>query len=65
MAHAAPGFPAYKTVQRRLKVWLQPDAFRQAWQQVAQRYEALHGINGDEILLDGSNSTLALIAVFT
>ncbi len=49
-----PSFPSYKTVQRRLKVWLQQDAFRRAWQQVAQRYEALQGINWDEVLLDGS-----------
>jgi transposase len=49
-----PGFPSYKTVQRRLKVWLQRDAFRTAWQQLAQRYQALHGINWDQILLDGS-----------
>ena len=48
------GFPSYKTVQRRLKVWLGQDAFRRAWQQLAQRYETLQGINGDEVLLDGS-----------
>ena len=48
------GFPSYKTVQRRLKLWLQRDAFRTAWQQLAQRYEVLHGINWDQILLDGS-----------
>jgi transposase len=48
------GFPSYKTVQWRLKVWLAQDAFRQAWQQVAQRYETLQGINWDEMLLDGS-----------
>ena len=35
------GFPSYKTVQRRLKVWLQLDTFRTAWQQLAYRYEAL------------------------
>ena len=29
------GFPSYKTVQRRLKVWLQREAFRTAWQQLA------------------------------
>jgi transposase len=29
------GFPSYKTVQRRLKVWLQLDTFRTAWQQLA------------------------------
>jgi len=48
------GFPSYKTVQRRLKGWLQQEAFRGAWRQVAQRYEALQGINWDEVLLDGS-----------
>jgi len=48
------GFPSYKTVQRRLKVWLQLDTFRTAWQQLAQRYEALHGINWDQLLLDGA-----------
>ena len=45
------GFPSYKTVQRRLKGWLQRDAFRTAWQQLAHRYEALQGINWDQILL--------------
>jgi transposase len=48
------GCPSYKTVQRRLKPWLQRDAFRQAWQRLAQRYERLQGINWDQILLDGS-----------
>jgi transposase len=47
-------FPSYKTVQRRLKDWLREDAFLRAWQQLAQRYERLHGINWDQILLDGS-----------
>jgi transposase len=48
------GFPSYKTVQRRLKLWLQRDAFRQAWRQLAVKYERLQGINWDQILLDGS-----------
>jgi transposase len=48
------GFPSYKTVQRRLQVWLQLDTFRTAWQQLAYRYEALQGINWDQLLLDGS-----------
>lgn len=48
------GFPSYKTVQRRLKPWLQRDTFRQAWGQLAQKYEQLQGINWDQILLDGS-----------
>ena len=49
-----PGFPSYKTVQRRLTEWLQHDAFRQAWAHLAQRYETSQGINWDEVLLDGS-----------
>jgi transposase len=47
-------FPSYKTVQRRLKEWLREDAFLTAWARLAERYEALHGINWDQILLDGS-----------
>ena len=49
-----PCFPSYKTVQRRLRIWLALDAFRTAWSQLAHRYEALQGINWDEVLLDGS-----------
>jgi transposase len=48
------GFPSYKTVQRRLTLWLQRDAFRTAWTQLAHKYEQLQGINWDQILLDGS-----------
>jgi transposase len=48
------GFPSYKTAQRRLKLWLQQDTFRQAWRQLAVKYERLRGINWDQILLDGS-----------
>src|SRR5512143_3489316 len=33
------GFPSYKTVQRRLAVWLALDVFHQAWQQLAARYQ--------------------------
>jgi transposase len=47
-------FPSYKTVHRRLKDWLRKDAFLTAWKQLAERYERLHGINWDQILLDGS-----------
>jgi transposase len=32
-----PGFPSYKTVQRRLKRWLALNCFHTAWQQLAQR----------------------------
>jgi transposase len=47
-------FPSYKTIQRRLKQWLALDCFRAAWAQLAQQYERRHGINWDQILLDGS-----------
>jgi transposase len=47
-------FPSYKTVQRRLKVWLRLKVFRSAWEQLADRYQQLHGINWDQLLLDGS-----------
>jgi transposase len=47
-------FPSSKTVQRRLRDWLRKDAFLTAWEQLAARYERLHGINWDQVLLDGS-----------
>jgi transposase len=47
-------FPSYKTIQRRLKLWLELDCFHTAWQQLAQRYERLRGLNWDKVLLDGS-----------
>ena len=49
-----PGFPSAKTVRRRLKTWLARDCFHTAWAQLAQRYARLHGINWDQVLLDGS-----------
>jgi transposase len=48
------GLPSSKTVQRRLKHWLALDCFHTAWAQLAQRYVQLHGINWDQVLLDGS-----------
>jgi transposase len=48
------GFPSSKTIQRRLKRWLALDCFRTAWRQLAQRYVRLHGVNWDQVLLDGS-----------
>ena len=48
------GFPSYKTVGRRLTRWLDEAAFHLAWRQLAERYEALHGVNWDQVLLDGS-----------
>jgi transposase len=47
-------FPSYKAVQRRLKAWPREDAFLRAWRPLAERYERLHGINWDQIRLDGS-----------
>src|SRR5947208_8548981 len=49
-----PGFPSAKTVQRRLKDWLKRDAFLEVWRRWAARDQALPGINGDHIFLDGS-----------
>jgi transposase len=49
-----PCFPCADTIQQRLRLWLQHDCFHQAWQQMAQRYQQLHGINWDKILVDGS-----------
>jgi transposase len=49
-----PSFPSYKTIQRRLQQWLALDCFPTAWRQLAQRYQPRHGINGDQILLDGA-----------
>jgi transposase len=47
-------FPSYKTVQRRLKIWLRLAVFRTAWEQLGERYQQLQGINWDQLLLDGS-----------
>lgn len=48
------GFPSSQTVRRRLKPWLELDTFHTAWRQLAERYERLHGINWDQVLIDGS-----------
>lgn len=52
--YVPPCFPCGDTIQQRLRRWLQRDCFHQAWQQLAQRYQQLHGINWDKILVDGS-----------
>ena len=46
--------PGYKTVQRRLKVWQELGAFREVWRRLAERYRERHGVNWDQVLLDGS-----------
>ena len=52
--YVPPCFPCGDTIQERLRLWLQRDCFPTAWQQLAQRYQQLHGINWDKILIDGS-----------
>jgi transposase len=52
--YVPPCFPCADTIQQRLRLWLTHDCFHQAWQQMAQRYEQLHGINWDKVLIDGS-----------
>lgn len=47
-------FPCGKTIQGRLRHWLELDCFHRAWADLAQRYERFRGINWDKILLDGS-----------
>ena len=47
-------FPCGKTIKGRLKQWLQQGSFRMAWQQLAEKYERLRGINWDKVLLDGA-----------
>ncbi len=52
--YVPPCFPCGRTIRDRLRAWLELDCFRQAWQQMAERYEQLRGINWDKILIDGS-----------
>ena len=48
------GCPSSKAVQRRLQGWLALNCFYAAWQQLAEQYVQLHGINWDQILFNGS-----------
>lgn len=48
------GFPSYKTCLCRFKEWLRLGVFQQAWRILAGRYEALQGINWDQVCLDGA-----------
>jgi transposase len=52
--YVPPCFPCADTIQQRLRRWLELDCFHTAWQQLAQRYQQLHGINWDKVLIDGS-----------
>ena len=52
--YVPPCFPCGRTIRDRLARWLERDCFREAWRRSAARYERLHGINWDKILLDGS-----------
>jgi transposase len=47
-------FPCGKTIRDRLDRWLELDAFRRAWQQLAEEYHRTHGVNWDQVLVDGS-----------
>jgi transposase len=49
-----PGFPSYKTVQTRLKHWLESDAFRRVWCKCAASYQRRRGINFDQLSIDGA-----------
>ena len=49
-----PGFPCYKTVQGRLRSWLELDAFRRVWCQCAADYQSRRGINFDQLSIDGA-----------
>jgi hypothetical protein len=48
--------------QRRLKQWLALDCVPTAWRQLALRYQPLHGINGDKILLGGAKKPAKVVA---
>ena len=47
-------FPCGKTIQARLDRWLELDAFRRAWRRLAEEYHRTHGVNWDQVLVDGS-----------
>jgi hypothetical protein len=39
------------------------DCFRNAWQQLAERYVRLHGVNWDQVLLDGPKKPAKKLAI--
>src|SRR4051794_16928125 len=45
-----PGFPSYKTVQRRLKRWLERGALHTPWEEPAGPYQRPHGTNRGQAL---------------
>jgi transposase len=47
-----PCFPRAEAIRDRLTTWLRLDAFHSAWQQLAQRYKLLRGVNWDQVLAD-------------
>lgn len=49
-----PGFPCYKTVRQRFKRWLGREAFLEVWAACAARYQALRGVNFDQLSIDGA-----------
>jgi transposase len=49
-----PGFPCYKTVQKRWKQGMRCDAFRLLWCDCAASYQRQRGINFDQLSIDGA-----------
>lgn len=49
-----PGFPSYKTCQRRFRKWMESECFLNAWRALAEDYELQRGINWDQLCIDGS-----------
>ena len=47
-------FPSYKTVRKRLRRWVEQEAFRQLWSASACRYGLVRGINFDQLSIDGA-----------
>src|SRR5579883_1554659 len=58
LGDAAARLPLVQTLRRRLKRWLERDAFRTAWRGLAKRYERLDGIKGycQELCLEDSQA---------
>ena len=49
-------FPCGKTIPARLDRWRELAAFRQAWRRVAEGSHRTHGVNWDQVPLDGSKT---------
>lgn len=47
-------FPSYKTCQRAFKQWIAIQAFRETWKRLGEKYVKLHGVNWDQVCVDGA-----------